>query len=53
VGFIFDAGVGHMTSANVDTRDDIKDVGNMVTFNTLHCHPYQVGFNEFALVVLL
>jgi hypothetical protein len=29
VGFIFDARVAHVKSANVDARDDIKDVGSM------------------------
>jgi hypothetical protein len=50
VGFIFDAGVGHTTSANVDAGDDIKAVGSVQ-----HSSPPALpgGFTGFALVVLL
>jgi len=49
-GFIFDAGVGHTTSANVDAGDDIKAVGSVQ-----HSSPPALpgGFTGFALVVLL
>lgn len=42
--------MGNTTSANVDTRDDIKDVGSMQHSSLL---TLPGGFIEFALVVLL
>ncbi len=50
VGFIFDARVAHVKSANVDARDDIKDVGSM-QYSSLPTLPS--GFTKFALMVLL
>ncbi len=50
MGIIFDARVGHTTLANVDARDDIKDVSN-VQHSSLPTLPG--GFTEFAFVVLL
>ncbi len=50
MGFVFDVGVGHTTSANVDVGDDIKDVGNVEHFSLL---ALPCGFTKFAFVVLL
>jgi len=50
MGFIFNARVGHTTSANVDARNDTKDVSNVQHFS-LPALPG--GFTEFAFVVLL
>ncbi len=50
MGFIFDARMGHMTSANVNVGGDIKDVGSVQHSSML---TLPSGFIEFALVVLL